>query len=447
MKTIRFFFRTLIVVIAFSLSLSQGHSQLKETPFVTEATHILELLRAGDGAGVYNLCTDKMKAALPEEQLSGLWKGIEGQFGPFKGISDTTTSSKDSLEVVALVCDFEKGSLKASLALEPSGKLAGLFFGLAPPKGAYVPPEYVRPESFREEDVSFGVAEWKVAGTLSLPKAQSPYPAVILVQGSGPHDRDETIGPNRPFKDIAWGLASRGIAVLRYEKRTKAYAHKFTPTSMTVKEEVIDDALQGIDFLRSRSEVDSRKIFLLGHSLGAMLAPEIATLSGKLAGIILAAGPARHLEDLVVDQIEYITSLKESPTEEDKRMLSDLRESVAKLKAHTLPDSARIIGIPASYLYDLGRRDQVQFARDLRIPILILQGERDYQVTMEDISLWKRAIGNRADVKIITYPDLNHLFATGSGKAKPEEYLRLGYVAKQMIDDMSSWIKEKSPAK
>lgn len=216
---------------------------------------------------------------------------------------------------------------------------------------------------------------------------------------------------------------------------------------MTVKEEVIDDALEGIDFLRSRSEVDSRKIFLLGHSLGAMLAPEIATLSGKLAGIILAAGPARHLEDLIVEQIEYINSLKKSPTEEDKRMLSDLRESVAKLKAHTLPDSARIIGIPASYLYDLGRRDQVQFARDLRIPILILQGERDYQVTMEDISLWKRAIGNRADVKIITYPDLNHLFATGSGKAKPEEYLRLSYVAKQVIDDVSSWIKEKSPAK
>lgn len=134
MKMTRFLFKTLTVVATLSLSTHQGHSQLKRSPIVTEATRVLELLRAGDAAAIHILCTDKMKAALPEEQLSGLWKGIEGQFGPFKGVSDTSTSSKDSLEIVALVCDFEKGSLQASLAFEPSGKLAGLFFGLAPPE-------------------------------------------------------------------------------------------------------------------------------------------------------------------------------------------------------------------------------------------------------------------------------------------------------------------------
>jgi fermentation-respiration switch protein FrsA (DUF1100 family) len=144
---------------------------------------------------------------------------------------------------------------------------------------------------------------------------------------------------------------------------------------------------------------------------------------------------------LVLEQVEYITSLKESPTEADKRMLEDLRERVAKLKAHTLPDSERIIGAPAAYFYDLGKRDQVQFARKLGIPILILQGERDYQVTMEDVSIWKKEIGGRPEVKILTYPDLNHCFVTGSGKAKPEEYMKLGYVAKQVVEDISNWVK------
>ncbi len=441
MKTKSYFLRRFILIFGITYCLSIASSQKVETPTVAKASHVLDLLRAGDGVSVYKLCSEKVKSMVTEAQLSGLWKGIEGQFGAFKGVRDTTVTSQDSLEIVMLVCDFEMGSLQGRFVFNTTGKLAGFFFSPAPSKGAYVPPDYVRPDRFGEEEVSFGVPEWKVAGTLSLPKSPGPFPAVILVQGSGPHDRDETIGPNRPFKDIAWGLASNEIAVLRYEKRTKAYGHKMTSPNVTVKEEVIDDALEAIKFLRSRNEIDSGRIFLLGHSLGAMLAPEIATLSGKLAGIILAAGPARHLEDLVLEQMEYITSLKDNPTEADKKMLEDLREKVAKLKTHTLPDSARIIGVSVAYFYDLERRDQVQFAGKLSIPILILQGERDYQVTIEDISLWKKAIGDRRGVKILTYPDLNHCFVAGSGKARPEEYMKPGYVAKQVVEDISNWVK------
>jgi dienelactone hydrolase len=137
-----------------------------------------------------------------------------------------------------------------------------------------------------------------------MPIGAGPFPAIVLVHGSGPNDRDETIGPNKPFRDLALGLASRGIAVLRYDKRTKAYPAKLAASKdLTVKEEVIDDALEGVKTARSQPKIDPARVFVLGHSLGGMLIPRVAAGDASLAGVI--ASPGRRARSIRRSSIRY----------------------------------------------------------------------------------------------------------------------------------------------
>src|SRR5215471_14652653 len=153
--------------------------------------------------------------------------------------------------------------------------------------------------------------EWILPGTLSVPKGEGPFAAVVLVHGSGPNDRDETIGPNKPFRDLAWGLASQGIVVLRYDKRTKVYPEKMRElvSTLTVKEEVIDDALNAVSLLRGIPGVNPQRIVVLGHSLGGYLLPRIGAADRGIAGLIMLAGMCRPFEDAILDQFSYIYSL------------------------------------------------------------------------------------------------------------------------------------------
>ena len=198
--------------------------------------------------------------------------------------------------------------INVNVTLDKAGKVEGLFMqprGGFP--GAVAPaqrPPYSKPDSFTEREVSFGAEGWKLPGTLSVPKGEGPFAAVVLVHGSGPHDRDQTIGPNKIFRDLAEGLASKGVAVLRYEKRTKVHGAKLIEVkTITVREEAIDDAVAAAALLASQPEVNP-SAWSCRHSLGGYLAPRSPTV-GKLAGYISMAGNTRPLEDLVVEQSEY----------------------------------------------------------------------------------------------------------------------------------------------
>ena len=134
-------------------------------------------------------------------------------------------------------------------------------------------------------------------------------PAVLLVQGSGPTDMDETVGNNKPFLDISQALAEKGIAVLRYDKRTKVYGKKMLKEgagNITVEDEVIEDAILAANILKNDERIDAKKVYLLGHSLGGMLAPRIDSQGGDFAGIIICAGSLRTLSDILISQNEDI---------------------------------------------------------------------------------------------------------------------------------------------
>jgi fermentation-respiration switch protein FrsA (DUF1100 family) len=175
-----------------------------------------------------------------------------------------------------------------------------------------------------------------------------------------------------------------------------------------------------------------------------MLAPRIGALDEELAGLIILAGNTRPLEDLILEQIAYLATLQASISEEEQAATDALREQVARVKDPDLsadtPSDQLLLGVPAGYWLDLRDYRPAELAATLPLPMLILQGGRDYQVTTADFEGWQAALADREDVTFQLYPDLNHLFMEGEGMATPEEYQQPGNVAGVVIDDIAAWV-------
>jgi pimeloyl-ACP methyl ester carboxylesterase len=197
--------------------------------------------------------------------------------------------------------------------------------------------------------------------------------------------------------------------------------------------------------LRGEASIDKARIFVLGHSLGGMVAPRIAAADPKLAGIIIMAGLVRPLDQALLDQYQYIAGADGTISEVEQKMIDDAKKLVAEVAALTAADAASgritLASAPASYWFDLRGYDPPAAAAKLSQRILVLQGERDYQVTVADFEKWKAALASRPNAEFHLYPALNHLFLPGTGKSVPAEYQVPGHVPAEVIRDIAAWIK------
>ena len=340
------------------------------------------------------------------------------------------------------MCTFSQDSIITQLVFDSVMHVAGLSFPSAKQKVyPYTLPSYTDSSRFTEQEVKIGT--FALPGTLTMPKGTGPFPAVFLVHGSGPNDRDESIGPNKPFKDIAWGLASKGIAVLRYDKRTKVKPNLFTSEKhYTVKEEVTDDALAAAEFLCRTTNIDSERVYLLGHSLGAFLAPRIAKQDSRLAGIVVMASPAQPLEDLIAEQMMYLAITNPAQHKDDYAEAGKIKSGVKALTQKDYNRDTLIFYVPPSYWLDLKGYLPQEIAANLTMPILVMQGGRDYQVSEENFLSFKELLRNKPNVKLQYYKKLNHLFIEGKGASTPAEYEIPGHIATSVIEDIAKWVKK-----
>lgn len=439
-----------IIVIFLFVFFSMASIFAQSTDNVSKARAFVDLLAKKDFQAAETYFSDRVKTQVSAEKLAGVLNSLTTQIGNFKKQTDVKSEKDKDIEIVVVTVEYEKANLDFQMSFDANGKIGGFFFrpSQAPNKNAetYKAPDYVQPDAFREEEVTVGAGEWTLPATLTTPVGKGNFPVVVLVHGSGASDRDEShLNPaNKPFKDLAWGLASRGVAVLRYEKRSKQYERKFAQTkNFTVREETVDDALAAVELLRKTEGVDAKKIYVLGHSLGGYVIPRIGARDKRIAGFVSLGGGTRPLEDVLLAQYNYFAALDGAVSKDEQTELDRHQQFVHKIKSLKESDRSSTefyYGAPAAYWLDLKSYNPPAEAKSLKQPILILQGERDYQVTMTDFQNWKNALGNKKSVTFKIYPKLNHLFMPGEGVPRPADYEKTNHVSQEVVDDVANWI-------
>ena len=286
----------------------------------------------------------------------------------------------------------------------------------------------------------------ELPGILTVPRGDGPFPAVVLLHGSGPSDQDETIGNLKPFRDLAEGLSSRGIAVFRFDKRTFVYGEALAAKKeFSLEEETIEDAVNAVQLLAGQERVDPGRIFVLGHSLGGNAIPAIAEklrhAPVNASGYIMLAASPRPLEELMKEQYQFLYSLLPELTAEQQAEKDALISELDKLQnLDSMTEEDTVAGVYAAYWKWLAAYDILQTADRITEPVLLLQGEEDYQVTMKDFSIWRESFGEKANWQLISYPGLTHAFTPGRKEEGSAVYARDERVDAQVIQDIAEFI-------
>lgn len=441
---------TLVVMmcgVVFSGCTEQQQTPLPPPTDETRARQILGYMNNGTLDTVYSSWfTTTIQQVVSAEQVQTAWGQLQQQLGTFENITHVRVTTTQNYTNVFLTClFFNQQTYDVEVTFNEQQVVAGLHFVQTDLSGNYRPPSYANVSAFTETNVTVGAGTaWPLPGTLSMPNGAGPFPAVVLVQGSGPNDRDETILANKPFKDLAWGLASQGIAVLRYEKRTKQYGAVMTKQldNITVYNETVQDAQRAVALLRSTPGVNPDKVFVLGHSLGAMLAPRIAANITGVAGLILLAAPARHIEDLVVNQTIYLADLDGNVTAVEHAQIEAAINASYEIRTLNISAGQVVLGAGRAYWADLATYNQIAVALNLSLPMMLLQGKRDYQVNYTyDFLRWQAALGARPNVVFHAYDNLSHLFMPASEPPSNKDYTVPANVAKEVVDDIAAWVK------
>ncbi len=407
------------------------------------ALHALDQLDAGQYAQVEQLFGAQMAAAVPEDKLKAAWESLPAQAGAATGRGEAEVTTQNGATLVTVPLHFEKIELVAKFAFDGEGKIVGFMIQPAQTAAAVPAPAVAADAPFTEQDFSVGDGDHALPGILAMPKGDGPFPAVVLVHGSGPQDRDESIGANKPFLDIARGLAAQGIAVLRYDKRTKARPQDFASGDFTVDDEITNDAVLAVDALRKTTGIDPDRVFVLGHSQGGMMAPRIAAVSGHVDGLILLAAPSRPLLDIVIEQNRRLAALNDGKIDDTERAaIAALTEQVRITRdPQTVAATKTLLGQPVGYWRSVDSVDTVAEAERVKLPMLFLQGARDIQVVDADWQNWRGAFHDNPKVTFKLYDALNHLGIPGEGEGSLAEYQQPGHVEPQLIDDVANWIK------
>lgn len=293
--------------------------------------------------------------------------------------------------------------------------------------------------SYQEENIVVTTDEFELPGILTIPEVKGVVPAVVLVHGSGPSNMNEAIGALEPFEDLAQELAKKGIASIRYHKRTFVYGSTIANDyNFTIYDEVIDDVLSAINILRADERIDSDNLFLIGHSMGGQLAPIILNIDKNMKGAILLAGTTEHMIDVVMRQLqeqessyydtylpyyEYFRNLKEVvPGEEGYFYMGAYEAYWASYNNLELQTEV----IEASEYYSL----------------LIMQGGQDLQVPKTTLDDYKNLLVGKENVQYKYYEELNHCFVYGVGENINTAYLIRRKIPTEVIDDIVNFIKK-----
>lgn len=298
--------------------------------------------------------------------------------------------------------------------------------------------EIIMPESINEKEIVIKSGEYELPGTLTFPKNKTNCPLVIFVHGSGPCDRDESFYENKPFRDIAWGLAEKGIASYRYDKRTKVYASKMSmDKNIDIYDESIDDVVSALKEVKKLDNIDSSNIFILGHSLGGYIIPLIAQETPEVKGYIMMSAPNSDLLDLIIYQFQYLSKLDGKISDSEQNQIDIVKKQVQMIRNNE-GENQLILGAYSHYWQFFMNYDSIKEAKKINKPVLVLQGEEDYQVPLSDFQRWKNEFQDKWT--FYSYQGLTHFMMEGNLKQGQYSYLVPHNVREDVINDIIGFI-------
>lgn len=406
------------------------------------ATETIYLLKNGEYEQFYEKMDNVMKNAMDAETLGTVWGHYTAGLGEFLSIEKMNVIDYEGNRIFDAYCFFEHGGKIVRMTFDGKGLVAGLFFYDYNPESLNKLPEGLEETLVKINEGT----KWALNGKITKKVGETNKIAAVIVHGSGSSDMDGTIGPNKVYRDFAWGIANGSIDVLRYDKRTHIYGNNSADdiSKLTVKEEMMDDAIAAAKLLKG---MGYENVILMGHSLGGTIGPAIVSDSeGAFDGFIALAGSPRLLSEIQADQ-----NLALAGSVEDPNALKALVDSeLAKLDEIDSWSEAELIGntifgISAYYIKDLRDREPAQKAKDMDIPMLFLQGSADFQVYADkDFEQWKSLLKGKSSVEFKVYNGLNHLFMVSQGEKAGaiEEYYLKGQVSQMVINDIISFVND-----
>lgn len=409
----------------------------------------LKALLAGDGTEAVKYVSASSSYALPAAMLNQLWANYETVFGKAAGAPSKSETATSVHRNVTYAFQTAAVPVNLTLRLDAAGEIDDMYIAAAT-GSAYQKPAYEDASAYTEREVTVGEGAMALPGTLTMPTGDGPFPAIVLVHGSGTNDRDEAIGSAKPFRDLAVGLAAQGIAVLRYDK--VSYEHTFKVAAdpkFTLKKETVDDALKAVALLKKTPDIDASRIFVAGHSQGGYAMPLITAgdTAGDIAGTILMSGPSGKFADVLAEQqAELVSRVKQlgqdpAPYEQQAAFYTSIAAMVndPQYTVDHMPE--QFPSQPAYWWFEQKNYVPAELAKQQSGPMLILQGENDWQVTMKQFEGWKTALQNRKDVTFKSYPQVNHLLAKVGGLSIGAEYAQPSNVSKEIVDDIAAWVR------
>lgn len=411
------------------------------TELETQAQAFVELLVDGAYDAAYEQVTDEFVSAVPQPELEAIWERDIEPLGSFQGFESTEyQGEQDGVEFVVAIGRFSEADVQYTVGFV--GDKVGTFL-LNPQQ--WDPPGYVDETAFEERSLTLAApGGCELGATLTMPAGEEPVPGAVFVHGSGDQDRDQTVGPNKTFKELAWGLATQGVATLRYDQRPLVCS--VDRTAATIDDLVVDDALTAINRLRAEDRIDGTAV--VGYSLGGRLAPRIAARDGNLDGVVMLAPLAESLPAAIVRQSRHQFEVEAG--------LSSAEVDEAMTEVEALAEQLRSLDIGDDELIDLGggergrpfyrslaEFDHIDAAAGLSIPRLLVQGERDSLVTVEDdLSIWQDALEHDERVDIRQYEGLNHRFQPVEGPQVRDAWFEQRPVAEQVVTNVAAFVED-----
>ncbi|MHA9737227.1 alpha/beta hydrolase [Robinsoniella peoriensis] len=380
---------------------------------------------------------DEMKKVLDNGQLEQSLAPAIAASGKLKEIKDAWVGEKSPQYTnIQVPCDFETQPWNMVVSFDKDGKIGGIHTGVYEEVSAATS----MPEGVKETAMSLKVRDgWELPGTFTQPENKSEYAAVVFVHGSGATDKDETAGKLKPFRDLAWGLAQKGIASYRYDKINYVYGKELAADpEFTVYDETVNDAAAAVKMLREQKGIT--KVYVVGHSQGGQMMPAIAEAASP-DGCVMMGAPARGFADTLERQCKFLQSMEKNPTEEVTASYDKVYQEIEKIKnIDSLGTDERVMGQTVKYIKSILDYDSVKEAEKMTMPILVLQGEEDYQVTMDDFNIWENQFKDKKNWEFQSFPGLSHFFMPGKYEDGTASYQGEKHIPDEVITCIAAFI-------